>query len=985
MKRICYIPLIVVLVLSVSAISNIVDVHAEEENTGGILYGTENISNAMIDSNGTLADSHIWFGNKTSISDFSIANFYYYCTPRWRVLDSKASNGNSNTSDGISGRMFLMSEYSMAGGGAVGYMFNASTEFGNRYQGSYLQKSVMDRLYNSGFFSTVEKNAMVAQEKIDEAGNVYNKPWQDSSLSNTDYLFPLSVFELKKYISSRASTTNWDFNGVDPNLITNLGSEGRTNAEAAATGPSTRSPGWWLRTPQGSFAGKVTYSGGVANDIVSQNNAIRPAFNLNLGRVLFVSSASRGKQSENTGQSGLKYVSPNNTNDWKLTLLDDSRSDFSIGSVTKDINDNTIAFSYSGAITGYNEYLSAIIMDSNDNIKYYGRILALENGNAMGTALVDISRCYTNSQDKLYIINEHYNGDYLSDYSSNLCDAGNLFEHTVTHSLFEVERIEPTCTESGKSGYWECSACGKLFADGNSIDEITYADTIIPANGHSLQRVPAVEPKCLTTGNIEYWKCLVCSLLFKDSQGEEQIKSRTEYILDALGHSWNAWEYYNETLHHRLCSNDSTHEETGEHDWASYYITDIEPTCIKEGSKSIHCTVCLATKPGTEEAIPTIEHNYGDWTVSQEVTCTTDGSKEKVCTVCGDKVIETIPSQGHVYSDMYEEDLAPTCTAEGSKSKHCVKCGEIDESTITPVSALGHSFADWEEVTPNTCEGAGVHRHSCSVCGLTESEATDPKGHDVEDYFTIDVPATCTTDGSKSKHCSRCDAVFDSEVITATGHNYGDWKVTKEETCIEKGSKEKVCSKCNDKITEEIAAKGHLWNIEPTVDKSATCTRNGLQSIHCARCDETKDAEAIVAVGHTWKHITNAAGLLKSGSEYDQCSVCKKKQNVKTLAGYATYYVKSFKVKKAKKAFTAKWKKQSKANQKKFNGYQIRYSTKSDMSGSKFATASKKSKSKKIKKLKAKTKYYVQVRTYTKSGGTTFYSKWSAKKSVKTK
>ncbi len=55
------------------------------------------------------------------------------------------------------------------------------------------------------------------------------------------------------------------------------------------------------------------------------------------------------------------------------------------------------------------------------------------------------------------------------------------------------------------------------------------------------------------------------------------------------------------------------------------------------------------------------------------------------------------------------------------------------------------------------------------------------------------------------------------------------------------------------------------------------------------------------------------------------------------------------------------------------------------MSGAKYATAGKKSKSKKIKGLAKKTKYYVQVRTYTKSGGTTFYSKWSAKKTVKTK
>lgn len=149
-------------------------------------------------------------------------------------------------------------------------------------------------------------------------------------------------------------------------------------------------------------------------------------------------------------------------------------------------------------------------------------------------------------------------------------------------------------------------------------------------------------------------------------------------------------------------------------------------------------------------------------------------------------------------------------------------------------------------------------------------------------------------------------------------------------------------------------------------------------------CNGTK-TETIAKLKHTWKHIKNAAGLLKNGSEYDQCSVCKTKKNVKTLKGYASYYVKSFKVVKAKKAFTAKWVKQSAANQKKFNGYQIRYSLKSNMRSAKYTTAKKTSTYKKISKLKAKKTYYVQVRTYTKKNGITFYSKWSAKKSVTTK
>lgn len=55
------------------------------------------------------------------------------------------------------------------------------------------------------------------------------------------------------------------------------------------------------------------------------------------------------------------------------------------------------------------------------------------------------------------------------------------------------------------------------------------------------------------------------------------------------------------------------------------------------------------------------------------------------------------------------------------------------------------------------------------------------------------------------------------------------------------------------------------------------------------------------------------------------------------------------------------------------------------MAGAKYATASKKSSSKKITKLKKKTKYYVQVRTYTISKKVKYNSKWSTKKAVRTK
>lgn len=88
------------------------------------------------------------------------------------------------------------------------------------------------------------------------------------------------------------------------------------------------------------------------------------------------------------------------------------------------------------------------------------------------------------------------------------------------------------------------------------------------------------------------------------------------------------------------------------------------------------------------------------------------------------------------------------------------------------------------------------------------------------------------------------------------------------------------------------------------------------------------------------------------------------------------------KVSSAKRAFTVKWKKQPAQT----SGYEVRYSINPSMSGSKTKTISKNSiLSKKISSLKAKRKYYVQVRTYKKVSGSKYYSSWSSTKSVKTK
>lgn len=92
--------------------------------------------------------------------------------------------------------------------------------------------------------------------------------------------------------------------------------------------------------------------------------------------------------------------------------------------------------------------------------------------------------------------------------------------------------------------------------------------------------------------------------------------------------------------------------------------------------------------------------------------------------------------------------------------------------------------------------------------------------------------------------------------------------------------------------------------------------------------------------------------------------------------------------KKARKAITVKWAKQSeKMSTSYITGYQIQLARNSTFTKNKKTVTVKgyKYTSKKVKKLKAKKKYYIRVRTYKTVSGEKYYSEWSNVKSIKTK
>lgn len=243
--------------------------------------------------------------------------------------------------------------------------------------------------------------------------------------------------------------------------------------------------------------------------------------------------------------------------------------------------------------------------------------------------------------------------------------------------------------------------------------------------------------------------------------------------------------------------------------------------------------------------------------------------------------------------------------------------------------------------------------------------------------YTVDKEATCTEEGFKSIHCSKCDATKDKRIIPTLEHEY-ETIITKA-TASANGSVVKECSGCGDNITETIyypktlklSTTNYTYNGRINKPTVSVIDANG-KAISSSNYTVSY-ASGRKSVG-SYKVTVTFKGDKYSGSKYTYLYINPKGTSISKVYG-------------AKKAFTIKWKKQSaKMATSTITGYQIRYSTSSKMTSAKTKTVKGyKYTSKKITKLSAKKKYYVQVRTYETVSGKTYYSSWSSAKSVRTK
>ena len=238
--------------------------------------------------------------------------------------------------------------------------------------------------------------------------------------------------------------------------------------------PTWATSNWWLRSP-GSQAyhvavvdpdGSVHYSGYTIRHY--RTRGVRPAFNLNLNSVLFTSAAMGGKP-----DGGLTAVPEYGGNEWKLTLLDNSRN-FAVTETTASGDPgDTLTLHYNEATTGINEYISVILAD-NSGAQYYGRVA--QPTAESGTVEIKIPSDIAPGDYTLKMFSEQCNGDYNTDYASNFTD----ISLTVEKQADEQFTLAP-----GYTYYFDLSAMnipgtvnGKLPDSTLHYVPFTYAGTV---------------------------------------------------------------------------------------------------------------------------------------------------------------------------------------------------------------------------------------------------------------------------------------------------------------------------------------------------------------------------------------------------------------------------------------------------------------------------------------------------------------------------
>jgi hypothetical protein len=229
------------------------------------------------------------------------------------------------------------------------------------------------------------------------------------------------------------------------------------------------------------------------------------------------------------------------------------------------------------------------------------------------------------------------------------------------HKLIPISEVPATCTTDGNIAYYTCEICNNYFSDDNAQTEIkNHNSVILPATGHNMTPHTAVAATCISEGNVAYYSCSYCNKNY-DTEAGTTVLTTVKTNIDSTNHE-NAMD-----------------------------AAAVPSTCTIKGNIAFSfCYDCnkyfdTATKQQISQF--DIITDFAPHTLSsvnaKPATCDDSGnSAYSVCSVC-EKWFDT---DNEVISD--------------------------HDSVV--LSALGHNYGEWTQVTAPSCSAFGEEQRVCT-------------------------------------------------------------------------------------------------------------------------------------------------------------------------------------------------------------------------------------------------------------------------------
>jgi len=591
--------------------------------------------------------------------------------------------------------------------------------------------------------------------------------------------------------------------------------------------------------------------------------------------------------------------------------------------------------------------------------------------------------CYYCSNCKAYYVD--------SECTIPMSDAERIIpviSHHVADTAIAAYKA-PTCLESGNEAYWYCDICEKYYSDKDCTTPLAAETPVIAALGHTTEHHPAKSATCLAAGNKEYWYCTTCKKYFTNGETYSTAEDTYENQIIAIKpHDLTHVDAYAGT-----CKKNGNVEYWYCRECKNYY-TDATAT-----QKAEYASLFFAG-PHSEESIPAKAASYTE-------TGLTEG---KYCTICN----SILTPQNEV--PMLTLKKPVISSIDRVSTGNMVSWGAVTgaDAYVILRGTSSSNLKELKTVTRTSYTDMSVKtgtKYYYKIQAVARVNGTTVNSSVASAYKSI--VAVLSPESVKVARISSGVKVTFTSVANATGYvverkvGTGSWK-TYSPKITDNGDGTMSFNNTGLTTGKKYQYRVAAYTGTETKNIGVAITSSAITAVRATASVKAENVAGGIRI--TWSRVENGTGYIlqrKVGTgswstvktvsdnsilSYSDTNVTAGKKytyrvyvyygktsvkSVATVSAACTYVVRpTAKVSSPETGKIAvKWTRDAKVT-----GYQIRYSTKKDMSNAKTVsyTGTAENPTKTISKLTSKTTYYVQIRAYKTVSDTKNYSAWSA-------